>query len=104
MKKTILALATVVFLGANAFALDVQDRKEENKQAISTMLVEQFSEMGLAEEDSKPFADCIAEKCVEGLSDAEVEELINANEENPPSEELTTKLNEIVMACAETME
>lgn len=104
MKKTILALASVAFLSVNAFALDVQDRKAENKKSISTMLVQQFTEMGIPEDDSKPFADCIAEKCVEDLSETEVDELIQANEENPPSEELTAKLNGIVEACAETME
>lgn len=103
MKKLILAITTVSFLGFSAFAQS-DDKKKENLQKLNTTLTEQFQAMGLPEDQAISFAGCLSDKIVNKLTEAEVASLLSADENNPPTEELSKKTEEFAMECMSEMQ
>lgn len=99
MKKLIFAVATMSLLSYSSFAQAADDKKDENKKAVYDALFKDISEAGLPEEQAKPLADCMATKIVDNLSDEEIQTVLKADEQNPPSQEIMEKVGKVGEEC-----
>lgn len=99
MKKFILAVAAVGMLAFSAYAQNDDDKKAEQKKELSAAFQEQFTQMGVPEEQATPLADCLAGKMVDNLSEEEMEEMMKMDPSSPGSEELQGKIQEWAMDC-----
>lgn len=106
MKKIILAIAAITFIGSTSFAaINTDKEKEEKINKLNTACKTEMKEMGLEQAQADKFCDCYTKQIGEKFTIEEITAVEELNEaEKEPSTELVQKLQEAMMPCAAEMQ